>query len=210
MKDLLINSAMTNINKYYDYDDVKLAEIRYGLASLYLTLTKTIVIFTLSYLLGYIKPLLILMALYSVLRLFGFGVHAKKSIHCWISSLIIFLILPYLCIILTINYKVKVTLGMICVILLGFFAPADTEKRPLINKKRRITYKVISVLLGLIYIVLFTFIKDNTVNNCILISLMLETFVVLPITYKLFGVSFNNYKNYTSLKEKRMKGENLI
>ena len=201
MKDLIINSAMNNIQKYYDYDKEKLAEIRYGLASLYLTITKTIVIFSLSYLLGYLTPLLILMALYSILRLTGFGVHAKKSWHCWIASLITFLILPYLCTILTISYKVKVTLGIICVILLGLFAPADTEKRPLINKKRRITYKVLSVLLGIFYIVLFTFNKDNMISNCILFSLITETIVVLPITYKLFGVSYNNYKNYSKKKE---------
>ena len=206
MKDLLINSAMSNIKKYNNYDEVKLAEIRYGLASLYLTITKTVVIFGLSYLLGYIKPLLILMGLYSLLRLFGFGVHAKKSLHCWISSTLIFIICPYLCTILTIDYKVKVILGMICVILLGIFAPADTEKRPLINKKRRMTYKVICACIGLSYIVLFFFVKDKLVNNCLLFSILIETIFVLPITYKIFGVKYNNYKTYNS-KKKELKGD---
>lgn len=206
MKDLLINSAMSNIEKYNNYNEVKLAEIRYGLASLYLTITKTVVIFGLSYLLGYFKPLLILMGLYSLLRLFGFGVHAKKSIHCWISSTIIFLLCPYLCTILVIDYKVKVSLGMICVILLGIFAPADTEKRPLINKKRRITYKVICACIGLSYIVLFFLIKDNLVSNALLFALIIETTLVLPITYKLFGVNYNNYKTYNS-KKKELKGD---
>lgn len=201
MKDLLINSAMSNIEKYNNYDEVKLAEIRYGLASFYLTITKTVVIFTLSYLLGYIKPLLTLMGLYSLLRLFGFGVHAKKSIHCWIASITIFLLLPYIATILTIDYKVKVALGMICVVLLAIFAPADTEKRPLINKKRRITYKIISVLLGLGYTVLFFFIKDELINNCMFLGLLLETIFVLPITYNLFGVKYNNYKTYYSRKK---------
>ena len=90
---------------------------------------------------------------------------------------------------------------MFCVILLGIFAPADTEKRPLINKRRRITYKVITVLLGLIYIILFTFIKNDTVSNCILFALFIESFVVLPITYKIFGLKYNNYKNYLEKKE---------
>lgn len=196
MKDLLINSAMSNIEKYYEYDKTKLAEIRYGLASLYLTITKTVVIFTISYILGYIKPLLILMALYSILRLFGFGVHAKKSIHCWIASLVTFLCLPYCATIFIINYKVKITLGMFCVILLGIFAPADTEKRPLINQKRRKIYKVISVLFGLTYIILLAFTQDSLVSNCLFFALILETIAVLPLTYSLFGVKYNNYKNY--------------
>ena len=111
MKDLLINSAIHNIQKYYSYDKTKLEEIKYGLTGLYLHITKLIVIFSLSYILGYIIPLLILMALYSILRLTGFGVHAKKSWHCWIVSILTFLITPYLCTKLTIYYEVKVALG---------------------------------------------------------------------------------------------------
>lgn len=196
MKDLLINSAMNNVENNCNYTKEQLAEIRYGLASLYSTVTKTIVIFSISYLLGTIKSLLTLMVLYSILRLTGFGVHAQKSWHCWISSLLIFLTLPYLSENLVIDYRAKVALGLMSVTLLGFYAPADTEKRPLINKKRRTTYKVISVLFGLWYTVMFFFIKDNTLSNCILFALIQETVVVLPITYKLFGVKYNNYLNY--------------
>ncbi len=196
MKDLLINSAMNNIEKNLNYDKEKLDIIRYGLSSLYLTVTKAVVIFTLSYFLGNLKPLLILMTLYSILRLTGFGVHAKKSWHCWIASIVIFLLIPYLCTILIIDYKVKITCGIICVILLFLFAPADTEKRPLINPKRRKIYKVTSVLLGLLYILCSFYIKDNLISNCFIFALILETLVVLPITYKLFGVKYNNYKNY--------------
>lgn len=196
MKDLIINSAMNNVERNCSYDAEELAEIRYGLASLYLTLTKTIVIFSISYVLGDIKSLLILMIHYSILRLTGFGVHAKKSWHCWVSSLIIFLIIPKLCNVLVINYNVKLTLGIFCEAILIFFAPADTEKRPLINKKRRMTYKVISALLGLSYILSFTLIKDNLYSNCLLFAMVIEAFVILPITYKIFGTKYNNYKNY--------------
>ena len=193
MKDLLINSAMQNIEKNCNYTKEKLAEIKYGLASLYSTITKTIVIFSIAYMLGTLKSLLILMVLYSLLRLTGYGVHAKKS---WVSSLLMFLTLPYLCENLIIDYRAKVALGFMSVTLLGLYAPADTEKRPLINKKRRITYKVISASLGLLYTVMFFFIKDNTLSNCILFALLQETLVVLPITYKLFGVKYKNYVNY--------------
>lgn len=196
MKDLIINSAISNIENNCNYTKEKLAEIKYGLAGLYSTVTKTIVIFSISYFLGTLKSLLTLMVLYSILRLTGFGVHAKKSWHCWISSLITFLLLPYLCENIIIDYRAKVALGLMSVTLLGFYAPADTEKRPLINKKRRITYKVISVLLGLWYIVMLFLIKDNTFSNCILFALILETFVILPITYKMFGVKYKNYVNY--------------
>lgn len=196
MKDLLINSIMNNIGRYYDYDKEKIAVIRYGLSSLYLNITKTVVIFLISYLLGYLNTLLLLMALYSLLRLTVFGVHAKKSWHCWVGSLIIFIGLPYLCRLLIIDNKVRLALCSVSVVLLGFFAPADTEKRPLINEKRRHIYKYASVVSGSLYTVLVFFVDNNTLANCLLFSLLLAVFVCLPLTYKLFGVSYNNYLNY--------------
>lgn len=196
MKDLLINSIMNNIGRYYDYDKEKIAVIRYGLSSLYLNITKTVVIFLISYLLGYLNTLLLLMALYSLLRLTVFGVHAKKSWHCWVGSLIIFIGLPYLCRLLIIDNKVRLALCSVSVVLLGFFAPADTEKRPLISKKRRHIYKYASVVSGSLYTVLVFFVDNNTLANCLLFSLLLAVFVCLPLTYKLFGVSYNNYLNY--------------
>ena len=141
MKGLIINSLMNNIKRYNNYDKEQLEIIRYGLASLYLNITKTLVIFGISYLLGNLKTLLILMGLYTILRLTVYGVHAKRSIDCWISSSIIFLLVPYLCEILYIDIKVKIALGITSIILFAFFAPADTKKRPLINKKRRTIFK---------------------------------------------------------------------
>ena len=78
MKGLIINSLMNNIKRYNSYDKEQLEIIRYGLASLYLNITKTLVIFGISYLLGNLKTLLILMGLYTILRLTVYGVHAKE------------------------------------------------------------------------------------------------------------------------------------
>ena len=196
MKDLLINSIMNNIVKYKDYDESKLRIIRYGLSSLYLHITKVVVTFTIAYFLGLLVTLLKLMAFYSLIRLTAFGVHAKKSVHCWISSLTIFILLAYICEIVNINIVMKLCISIICIILLTIYAPADTEKRPLINSKKRRNFKIITVINSIILTCLLFFVKDNILNNCILFGLILGTFVVLPITYKLFGVNYNNYKNY--------------
>lgn len=196
MKGLIINSLMNNIKRYNSYDKEQLEIIRYGLASLYLNITKTLVIFGISYLLGNLKTLLILMGLYTILRLTVYGVHAKRSIDCWISSSIIFLLVPYLCETLYIDIKVKIALGITSIILFAFFAPADTKKRPLINKKRRTIFKTISLINGTTYTMMFFIVRNNTLSNCILFSLLIAVFVILPITYKIFGVSYNNYKYY--------------
>lgn len=196
MKDLLINSIMNNIKKYNNYDESKLKIIRFGLASLYLQITKLFVIFTISYFLGTIETLLKLMAFYTLLRLVAFGVHAKRSIDCWIASLSTFLLLPYLCEIISIGLNIKIIACSICILLISIYAPADTEKRPLIHKKKRIIYKVISIIISILYLIIILKIDNSIISNCIMFGLCLSTFTILPITYKLFGVRYNNYKYY--------------
>ena len=76
-------------------DDIKLDEIRYGLEGIYLTITKTIFIFTICYLLNIFKEMILLLLFFNILRTTGFGLHAKKSWMCWLSSTIMFVILQY-------------------------------------------------------------------------------------------------------------------
>ena len=204
MKELVVNGIMNNITKYYDYNNTKINEIKYGIESLYLTITKTIIIFIISFILNITKELMLLFVFYSLIRLTGFGVHAKKSWHCWVTSLITFVLIPLLIKYVTLNKKFIIISYTIFTLLLLEYAPADTEKRPLINKKRRIIYKVLTILLVISYLIYSLIQKDNiTIINTLYFSILLETLLVLPCTYKLFGVKYNNYKNY------KKKGGNL-
>lgn len=204
MKELVVNGIMNNITKYYDYDNTKISEIKYGIESLYLTITKTIIIFIISFILNITKELMLLFVFYSLIRLTGFGVHAKKSWHCWVTSLITFVLIPLLIKYVTLNKEFIIISYTIFTLLLLEYAPADTEKRPLINKKKRIIYKVQTILLVISYLIYSLIQKDNiTIINTLYFSILLETLLVLPCTYKLFGVKYNNYKNY------KKKGGNL-
>lgn len=197
MKELVVNGIMNNITKYYDYNNTKISEIKYGIESLYLTITKTIIIFIISFILNITKELMLLFVFYSLIRLTGFGVHAKKSWHCWVTSLITFILIPLLIKYVTLNKEFIIISYTIFTLLLLEYAPADTEKRPLINKKRRIIYKVLTILLVISYLIYSLIQKDNiTIINTLYFSILLETLLVLPCTYKLFGVKYNNYKNY--------------
>ena len=137
MKNLVVNGIMSNINKYYSYDDIKLSEIKYGIESLYLTISKTIIILIVCTILKVLKPLLLLFIFYGIIRLTGFGVHAKKSWHCWITSLTIFIGLHVLITIINVNDNLILITYLICMLLMLKYAPADTEKRPLIRSEER-------------------------------------------------------------------------
>ena len=197
MKKLIINKCMELVTTYNkDLSQKDIDKIKYGLEGLYLTITKLIFIIIISIILGIWKETLLLILIFNGIRLTAFGVHAKRSIDCLISSTLFFILFPILCIKLTIPLIVKIILVIPLTVLIGIFAPADTEKRPLINKKKRKIYKILSIIISIIYMTIAIVIKDNTLSNCFIFAIVIQIIIMLPITYKIFGVSYNNYKNY--------------
>ena len=157
-------------------------------------------IYIIAVILNSYKELTLIFLLYGTLRLTGFGIHAKSSKECWISSLLIFVPIPYLLKFIFIPKYINIILSIIGTILLLIYSPADTEKRPLIHKKKRIIYKILTTTISTIYTILNIITKDNILSNIITFSILLEAIIVLPISYKLFGLKYNNYLNY---KERR-------
>lgn len=197
MKKLIINKCMELVTTYNkDLSQRDIDKIKYGLEGLYLTITKLIFIIIVSIILGIWKETLLLILIFNGIRLTAFGVHAKRSIDCLISSTLFFILFPIICIKLTIPLIVKIILFIPLTVLIGIFAPADTEKRPIINKKKRKIYKILSIIISIIYMTIAIVIKDNTLSNCFIFAIVIQIIIMLPITYKIFGVSYNNYKNY--------------
>ena len=163
MKQYFINYSLSIIKSYFkDYDSDKLDQIKYGLEAIYISITKTLVILLLSFILGIFKETVITLILFNLLRMFAFGIHAKKSWQCWISSLIVFIGIPYLSIYLYLNDICLLLIIIYSIFTYILYAPSDTIKRPLINKKRRYIYKVLTIIISMIYIIIF--INSNTFN----------------------------------------------
>ncbi len=202
MKEIVINKLINIIKKYNDIDNTKLLEIKYGLETIYLTIIKTIVFIVLAYFINTLTELLYFILFYGILRLTGFGVHAHKSLHCWISSILIFVLIPILIKYVSIPEYLLYAVTLLTIILFFLYAPADTPKRPLINKKKRIIYKLLTIIIGIIYFITIIMNNNITTINSMFYSLVLESFLVTPIAYKIFGVSYKNYKNYKR-KEKK-------
>ena len=197
MKKKLFHKILNIIKTYEkDIDEEKLEIIEYGLEAIYLTITKLVVIFLVSYLLGIIKETLYVLLFYNFIRLFAFGMHAKKSIHCLIFSLTFFVLIPYLISIFSINYLIKIIFSIISFILVIIYAPADTEKRPLINANKRKKFKVLSIITSFILLCLIIYYRDYPISSYMFAGFMIASIVILPITYKIFGLPYNNYKTY--------------
>ncbi len=198
MKELIINSSLSLIQKNYpEYSKEKMEEIEYGLTGLYLTVSKTIIIFLIAFVLGILKELIIFTIIYNIVRAPSFGLHATKSWICLVSSTLIFISVPYLCMILTISIWLKILIGIICTVLMFKNSPADTEKRPIVNPKRRRIYKYLSTFITLIFVILSVLINYNFLSNCFIFSLIIQNFMVSPLIYKLFNLPYNNYKKHS-------------
>ena len=196
MKDLIIGKQLNVIKKYNDFDDEKLSIIKYGLESIYILITKTIIILLVSYLLGLLKQTVIFLVCYNFIRIPSFGLHATKSWICLVSSLLIFIILPFICTVITIPMYLKIIIGLIGLAFIIKNAPADTYKRPIISKKRRMFFKVCSSIVTIAMILFSLFIEDQFLANSLLFSIILQCFMISPTVYKFFKLPYNNYKRY--------------
>lgn len=186
MRDKVVNNIMIKIkDNSKELDDVKFAEIKYGLQGLYTLITKTSFIILLSLLLNIFSEFLLFFIFYSILRSVGFGTHANSNLKCWIFSTLFLLGIPYIMHIIKINKIIQIILWIIFFINFLIFAPADTKKRPMINKKRKLKFKIILLIFSIIYLFIIIYFKN--ISNLVLGSMLLEALLVNPIGYILMG-----------------------
>lgn len=198
MKKKFLDSSVKLITAEKEYTDEQIEIITYGLETVYLTVTKLVVIFSLAYMLGIFKEVILLTITYNIIRSQSFGIHASKSIYCLISSIILFIGGAIFCKYAIVPFELSIVIALICNFCLLLYAPADTYKRPLINKKKRKRWKLLSFTLGIIYTILIILLKDYFIVNYLLLGMLEAVIMILPITYKTFKLPYNNYKKYYS------------
>ena len=197
MRDLVINNSLNLIRKNNpDITDEKIAEIEYGLVSIYLLISKLIVIIAIAWMLGIVKELLIFTFLYNLIRMPSFGLHASKSWICLVVSTVMFLGVPIICLNIVIPNIVKLVSGIILTLFIFKNSPADTHKRPIVNPTRRKFFKIASTIIAIIFVGLSILIKDNFICNCLIASIACQTIFISPTVYKIFKLPYNNYKKY--------------
>lgn len=192
MNNFILNQTLNFVKNNTNYDEKELLKIKYGLEGIYLTITKIVIILIISIIFNYLETVVITLLFFNILRFFAFGLHAKKSWQCLILSILQFNVLPYL--FLKINIKLSLILIISIIALISFilFAPSDTEKRPLTNKKKRIIRKICSIISAICFFFIAIYFKD--LRAPISSSLLIESIMVNPLSYKLLGLSYNNYK----------------
>lgn len=197
MREYFITNSLNLVKKKNpDYDEEKLEIIEYGLTGLYILISKTIIIFTIAYFLGIFKELLIFMLIYNLIRTVSFGIHATSSTKCLIASSVSFLGAVYLCKYTNIPINIKIVIGMLEIVYVYLHSPADTEKRPIVNPKRRLVFKILSTMVAIFMVTCSLLVKNSFVANSFVIALLIQCVMISPITYKLTNQKYDNYKYY--------------
>ena len=195
MKEAFLNHTMNFIaNNQKNLSEEDREKLSYGLEGLYMNVTKLALIFLIAFLLGFLKEFIIALLLFNILRFPGFGFHASKSIVCLITSTILILGIPYLFTNIEVNLIVKIILCIVSIITFIICAPADTWKRPLTNKRKRLLRKISACSLAIIYSVMVIIFDGNMISNLLLSALLTETILISPIMYLIFKEPYRNYK----------------
>lgn len=184
------------LKKYNTYSHKEELLIIYGLQTLYILITKMILITIFSIILGITKEMYIFIIFYGLLRFFSSGLHLSSSLGCTILSSFMLIGIPELVIHTNIIFEYRILITGLVLVIFALYSPADTIKKPLIHEEKRIKNKIISSVLCYIYLILTLIIKDRIILNYITYALMLQSFLIMPITYKIFNQPYNNYLNY--------------
>lgn len=195
MKEIFLNHTMNFIaSNQKGLSEEEKETLSYGLEGIYMTITKLIIIFLIALALGFIKEFIITLIFFNIIRFPGFGFHASKSIVCLISSTALILGLPYLFTNIEVGLNIKIILCLVSIITFIICAPADTYKRPLTNRKKRIIRKIGACTLAVIYSAIIICFNETLISNLLIAALMIETILISPIMYLLFNEPYRNYK----------------
>ena len=167
----------------------------YGMEVVYSLVTKTLLYFIISLILNCHKEFLTVILILATIRSTSFGFHANNEFVCYISSFLVIFGTIYIAknYIFTIIFKATTCILSFAAILL--FAPADTEKRPLLNKRLRSILKLCSC----ITVLFFSFIAIANIgfmSNAIICLLIINSINISPILYKIFKRRYRNYEHY--------------
>lgn len=171
-------------------DSIKIETIRYGIKVFLINAYKVPIIFIIAYMLGIFKYTIISYACFSALRTFAGGIHAERWITCIVSSMVVIYSPVYLSIYL--NKSHNIILFTITLIIIALYAPMDTKKKPIQSYKLKSDLKSDSLLVVMTIFVASIFLPES-ISSIMVISIFIESLLVLPITYKIFRKECSSY-----------------
>jgi len=122
----------------------------------------------------------------------------RKSWSCFLASSLTFFAIIYGSLYIDLIFPTKILLYVISIILIGRYAPADTEEKPYVNANLRKRLKKGAMIVAWILILLSAIVFHQTIiGNILTYSLFLESLFISPLAYKVMGRRYRNYEHYS-------------
>lgn len=158
-------------------------------------LKKLVVIVTLALATGHLMECLIVLSAFNLVRSRAFGLHADGFWHCLGVSVLLFVVVPMVLNGLVLNACLQGIWYLQLALLLHRFAPGDTALNPIVGRHHREKLKLAATRNLFLLAFISTFF-DPKVQALLLYGATVSVVMVLPMTYKIFGRSRNNYERY--------------
>lgn len=198
------DKMMPFLEKYNNYTDKEKIVAHYGLETLYILVTKMFLITIISLFFGITKEIYIFTFFYAFLRTYTGGMHLQTNFGCSLMTCTIIFFSTFLAIFLDINFLIQILVFTIGLYNFYKYSPADTNKKPIINKEKRKKRKINSIILTILYLIACLLINNNFIKNCIIISVFLNVLLIHPIIYRIFKQTYNNYIIYEKMNRRNV------
>ena len=163
--------------------------ILYGLQLLVGEAPKMILLFGISFILGF--GLEMVFAYFAIMpyRAVSGGFHLHTHLGCIIGSAIFYygdVLISKFLVLGSVEKYILVALSLIFgILMVSMYAPADTENVPIISKKERKTKKILSYITLILTLVVALIIPNQVYSNILIIGTIIQSMSITRIAYKL-------------------------
>ena len=173
-----------------EINDERAEAIHYGLENIIGEMRKVALIFIIPCILQIVDLTMISFASILLYRAFSGGFHAKTHIGCIICTTSLYIgnvILSKMFLFDQewIKYIIISIVWLFSMIMIRKYAPADTENVPILRKKDRKQKRILSYVTMTLTLLIAFLIKDRVISNIIWMGILLQTFCITRLAYKI-------------------------
>ena len=178
--------------------------ILYGLQLIIGEAPKMILLFVISFILGF--GLEMLFAYFAIMpyRTVSGGFHLHTHLGCIVGSITFYygiVLISKFLVLDTMQMYILVVLSLIFgILMISMYAPADTENIPIISKKERKTKKILSYIMLIITLGVSLIIPNQVYSNILIIGTIIQTMTITRLAYKLTNNKYG-YEEYAKQLE---------
>lgn len=181
MNIILKNAAKA---KNYDIDSDNYQIMAYGLKSFLLVAVKSILLFFIAYKIGILREMIYYTVILCIIKLFSLGIHFNPFV-CAVMCVVYFFGGIFVAHLVPYSKSLVYIVFAICVVLNIFYAPSPTVNRRIESQKEFMKQKILTLLCIFAVFMQIHFVENPIYKNLSVVAVIVETFTILPITYKI-------------------------